>query len=132
MADVPPSTDAKRVMIVDDDDDLRETISDVLTSHGYVVSEAGDGATAMAVLQKSASLPQLILLDLVLPDCDGFEFRTRQLAERSLAAIPVVVLSGSGDIAAISAVLRVKGYLQKPFEPRTLLAAVERHWPSTG
>ena len=119
-------------MLVDDDDDLRESMSDLLTEHGYDVAEAGDGATAIALLQRGPPLPQLILLDLVLPDCDGFEFRERQLADRTLADIPVIVLSGAGDIAAISRVLRVTGYLQKPFEPRVLLATVERHARAEG
>jgi DNA-binding response OmpR family regulator len=122
----------RNLFVVDDDEDLRDTMREALQAAGFEVQESGDGATALAQLQRGAEPPDMILLDLVLPDCDGFDFRARQLADARLAAIPVLVLSGARDVRAIAAALRVTGYLQKPFTARRLLEVIDQHWPRAG
>jgi CheY-like chemotaxis protein len=119
---VEPQTD--RILIVEDDDGFRETMAELLREEGYVVQDVSDGLEALEIMQKKPP-PRLILLDLMLTGVDGFEFRTRQLANPELAKIPVLVLSGASDIAAISAALRVTGHIRKPFDAQTLLNAVE-------
>jgi CheY-like chemotaxis protein len=119
---VEPSSD--RILIVEDDDGFRETMAELLREEGYVVQDVSDGLEALEIMQRKPA-PKLILLDLMLTGVDGFEFRTRQLANPEIAKIPVLVLSGASDLAAISAALRVTGHIRKPFDAQTLLSAVE-------
>jgi CheY-like chemotaxis protein len=116
---------ADRILVVEDDDGFRETMSELLREEGYAVEDVGDGLEALRILAQPP-LPKLILLDLMLTNVDGFEFRRTQLADPELAKIPVLVLSGASDIAAISAALRVAGHIRKPFDAQTLLSAVEQ------
>lgn len=83
---------SRRVLFVDDDDEVREAIGDILTFKGYDVAFACDGLEALDWLARHPR-PLAILLDLRMPRCDGYEFRSRQLADARLAAIPVIVLS---------------------------------------
>src|SRR5262249_19103493 len=79
----------RTVLFVDDDDDIRDAVSDLLELGGWTVARAGDGEEALDWLMRN-ELPALILLDLKMPRCDGYEFRARQLADARLAAIPTV------------------------------------------
>jgi CheY-like chemotaxis protein len=113
------------VLIVDDDDDIREIICGILTHHGYPVVLAADGGEALRQLAADP-LPGLILLDLMMPGMSGEEFRARQLADQRLARIPVVVLSGAGDLDDASRKLQVE-VIGKPIELSELVSAVARY-----
>ncbi|MCK4417161.1 MAG: sigma-54-dependent Fis family transcriptional regulator [Candidatus Latescibacteria bacterium] len=114
----------KEVLIVDDEKDMRWTLSNVLEKGGYKVSEAEDGAQALTTLRMSS--PDLILLDKKLPEMDGIRV-LRKIREVD-SAIPVIILTGYGDIR--SAVEAVKSgaydYLTKPFDNDDLVLTIGR------
>src|SRR5262245_13335746 len=96
---VPPEQGSgpRLVLIVDDDHDIREALSQVLGDEGWVVATAADGREALDYLDAHRdALPEVILLDLMMPVMSGGEFRAEQLKDPSLAPIPVVVIS-AGD-----------------------------------
>jgi two-component system chemotaxis response regulator CheY len=115
------------VCVVDDDDDIREVLSDVLTSEGYEVVAAGDGETALGLLHAREPACQLILLDLMMPHMNGWEFRRQQLQDPSIASIPVVLLTGAGTAAKSIDGLEVAGTIEKPVELETLLSEVAHY-----
>src|SRR4026209_1348307 len=80
------------VLIVEDDEDLREMMAQLLTLEGFVAATVANGREALEYLQH-ASKPDVILLDLMMPVMDGWEFRRRQQADPDLAPLPVIVLS---------------------------------------
>jgi two-component system chemotaxis response regulator CheY len=113
------------VLVVDDDDDLRESIEVVLASRGHSVATAADGEEALAWLQQQTpDNPCLVLLDLMMPRMNGFELRARMIADPGLAAIPVVIITGAGLLADNSSGALQTEVLRKPIEPSTLLRAV--------
>ena len=116
----------KTVLVVDDNDDIREATLGLLKSAGYATRSAGDGAEALALLREGGLRPCLILLDLMMPVMDGFEFRDQQLRYPALAAIPVVVVSSFGRETA-ARVLGITDYLAKPIDIDRLLELVEQH-----
>ena len=111
---------AKIVLVVDDDRDGREALAEVLSGMGYTVVQARDGLEALA--QVRASAPDLILLDLAMPNMNGWEFRRVQLADDAIAHVPVVVVSAT--VARLE-VLRPSACLAKPFDVHRLLETVE-------
>jgi CheY-like chemotaxis protein len=82
------------LLLIEDDDDLREDLAAILGHHGFTVRTAPDGRAALDLLRASATRPSVILLDLMMPTMDGWAFRKAQLADPALADIPVVVLTG--------------------------------------
>jgi CheY-like chemotaxis protein len=83
------------VMVVDDDDDIRETLVGLIEDEGYQVSAYPTGRDALDALQAGMA-PRVILLDLMMPVMDGAEFRQAQLADPALAGIPVVLITAAG------------------------------------
>jgi CheY-like chemotaxis protein len=116
------------VMIVEDDEDLREVMATLLESEGYAVVAAHDGADALTLLA-DGTRPFLILLDWMMPNMDGETFRRRQLDVPILAAIPVVVLSAvPADTFAPAGMTRlVPDVMRKPVDLERLLEVVARH-----
>ena len=113
------------VLIVDDDNDIREILGEVLTEAGYEVMGAKDGAEALRLLGEGETLPCVILLDLMMPVMNGYEFRTAQKNDPQLSAIPVILLTAGvrPDVEALG----VAAILPKPVKIPALLAAVDRH-----
>lgn len=112
----------RQVLIVDDDPDIRETFAEALEYAGYAVVNAANGAEALEVLRDLS--PCAILLDLMMPVMDGFEFRLRQRLDPRLAQIPVVVISAGRR--ADPKVIDAAAYLDKPLKLAALLEALER------
>jgi len=110
------------VLVVDDDDDIRDTIQTVLEAEGYSVAGASDGDSAFALLAEIR--PRLILLDLTMPGMDGAAFRERQLRDESLAAIPTIVMTARSKPGAAAGPLLVRACLGKPIDLDELLAFV--------
>ena len=114
------------VLVVEDDDDVREALLFLLEDEGVHAVGATDGRDALEKIENGLR-PALILLDLMMPVMDGWAFRAAQLADPRLAQIPVVILSAATDVDRHAAQLRVDEYLVKPLDMPLLLDAVERH-----
>lgn len=114
------------VMVVEDDFSIRETLRELLEEEGYRVTQAANGAEALARLRSNGT-PRLILLDLMMPVMDGWEFRHAIESDPRLSAIPVIVLSADHGLAQKVGAMHVQGYLAKPFELDQLLDTVERY-----
>ena len=99
---------------------------DLLEAEAYEVIESGDGGDALARLRVGAR-PSVILLDLMMPRVDGWQFRAAQVRNPKMAAIPVIVCSGAGNVGEKAASLGIPSYLQKPLDPDALLTLVRRY-----
>jgi CheY-like chemotaxis protein len=119
-------TAPRRVLVVEDDGLIRESLIEALEDHGYQVTAAANGRDALDLLA-APPLPDLILLDLMMPVMDGRAFREEQRRDPALAAIPVVVLSAASDVVRAGAEMGVAGVLRKPVTLRVLLAELTRH-----
>jgi CheY-like chemotaxis protein len=110
------------VLIVDDDDDVRETLRACLEEEGFVVRTARNGVEALAQLGDGAP-PGLILLDLMMPEMNGWEVLERLRSDQARASIPVAVMSGShrGDVQAANYVV------PKPFDLGAMVELVREH-----
>jgi CheY-like chemotaxis protein len=117
-----------RILIVDDDVDLRETLISVLEDAGYDAIGAENGARALERLRGPGPRPCLIFLDLMMPIMDGQEFRERQLEDPALADIPVIVISAYRDVASRAAELAL-AHLAKPIRIADLREQVHRICP---
>jgi CheY-like chemotaxis protein len=115
----------KLVLIVDDDADFREALALVLNLEGFQTAGAEDGAKALHFLGEGLR-PDLILLDLRMPNVDGATFLRQLHAEGNGATPPVVVLSGEAKGQEESSALGAEGFLPKPVEMAELFATVHR------
>lgn len=115
-----------QVLLVEDDPDIRSAMKIVLQTDGYEVRTARNGEDGIEQL-RAGLRPCLIVLDLIMPIKDGFEFRREQLADAELAKIPVVVYSGHPDVGENAKRLSAAGYFQKPIDLDTLVELVETH-----
>jgi CheY-like chemotaxis protein len=113
------------ILIVEDNPDSRETLAMVIEGMGYPVSTASNGREALDYL-RSHSLPCLILLDLMMPVMDGWEFRNQQRQDPLLADIPILVVSAVNDPDQIHAVDAID-YLKKPIDFDVLGQRVEEY-----
>jgi CheY-like chemotaxis protein len=115
-----------RVLVVEDDVDIRDLVADILRLEGYSVEAVENGREALERL-RSGPPPRVILLDLMMPVMNGWEFRTAQAQDPELAAIPVVILTGGGNAAAAADGLGVDTFLRKPVDLDQLLEIVRRY-----
>jgi len=111
-----------RVLVVEDELDIRKALVDLLRAHGYAASGAGAGADGLAAI--AGDRPDAILLDLALPDMGGDQFLEALRQDPRFESIPVVVMSGWAR--TIDPPVPVAGWLPKPIEPGQLLAMMER------
>jgi CheY-like chemotaxis protein len=113
-------------LIVDDDAFARDALAQILQEEGYAVTCAANGREALRLL-RSAPLPDLILLDLVMPVLDGFSFCRLQERDARLASVPVLVVSAE-DVApgAASAAPQVVGRVPKPIAVEELLECIRQ------
>ena len=111
----------RRVLLIEDDADLREALGDALTGAGHTVISAVDGNDGLR--QMRAYRPDVVVLDLMMPRLDGWQFRLAQRGDPMLATTPVVVISASNSptAEAVDADL----YLKKPLDAKTLLHAID-------
>ena len=113
------------ILLVEDDGAIREALADALAADGYSVLHARDGVEALQVL-RDEPLPELIVLDLMLPNMSGQQFRVRQVVDPRLREIPVIVLSAVPLVSDIAQALRAQAVLPKPVRLDDLLDTVER------
>lgn len=117
------------VLIVDDDFDVRDAIADVLEIEGIAAAFAGDGEEALDWLRRNPA-PCLILLDWMMPRCDGATFRETQLRDPELARIPVVLLTADAHVDEKLRALGVDGFLRKPVDLDRLSSMIRRYCDS--
>jgi two-component system chemotaxis response regulator CheY len=114
---------SRAVLVVDDDPDIRDFMSDFLADEGYQVKAAGNGRQALDLL--ASWRPDVILLDLMMPVMDGWAFLAAQQADAELAHLPVIVMSASYNLVKLDERVPVPEVLAKPFTIEDLLAKVE-------
>jgi CheY-like chemotaxis protein len=117
----------KPVLIVEDDPGLRSTLTEVLQEEGYAVVAAKDGAEALERLRSGLPV-SVIVLDLMMPGMDGWEFRQQQKDDPVLASVPVLVITALGCDTSAAASLDVAGYFRKPLDLDALLACIDHHY----
>src|SRR5260370_11169709 len=115
---------AQRVLIVEDEPDIRDLLVFHLERDGYQVAKAGSGADALRQAQVSA--PDLVLLDLMLPEMDGLEVCRRLRQNPVTQGIPIVMLTARGDEVdrVLGLEMGADDYVLKPFSPRELVARI--------
>lgn len=120
---------AHRVMVVDDDPDIRSALLDIFTDHGYEVICASNGREALQKLEEAgkSQLPCIIFLDLMMPVMDGVAFRQELLCSPQTAAIPVVILTAYRDASEAAPDLQAAMLLNKPIEMRDLVGAAQAY-----
>lgn len=116
----------RTVLIIDDDADLREAVRDALEQAGHRVLEAANGRAALELLRGASERPDLILLDMMMPEMDGPAFRREQLEDPELAGIRTIVFTAYGAASDGAEQLSADGALEKPVSLSRLLAAIER------
>ena len=118
---------SRDVLVVEDDTDLRESLSEALRDHGFAVTPAINGQEALDLLRAGVK-PSVILLDLMMPGVNGWELRDALRHDPALARIPQLVISAYVDESE-QAVLALPpdDCIRKPFHLRVLIDAIERH-----
>jgi len=117
----------QRIMVVEDQEDNRQILRDLLGNNGYELIEAWDGEAALTTL--ASQRPDLILMDIQLPGIDGYEVTRRIKADPGLRAIPIIAVTSyalSGD-AEKAFDAGCDAYVTKPYSPRQLLAKVREY-----
>ena len=116
----------RSILVVDDDPDVRDAVADVLVDEGYGVTGVSSGREALKHLQQHMR-PSLILLDMLLPEMDGWLLRQELKKSPDLASIPIVILSAHGDVRDAALALGAVDYLRKPRSGDSLLEIAERY-----
>jgi two-component system, cell cycle response regulator DivK len=120
---------SKRILVVEDQDDNRRILRDLLTASGYELIEAVDGEQGLTAAQQER--PDLILMDIQLPGIDGYEVTRRIKANETLRSIPIIAVTSyalSGDDQKAFGA-GCDAYVTKPFSPRQLLAKIKEYLP---
>jgi CheY-like chemotaxis protein len=125
---VPAPGGRKVVLLVEDDEDARQALADVLEESGYRVAAARHGAEALTKLRELDGRCQLILLDLMMPVMNGWDFRRKQKSIPALAGIPVLLMSAGARLAAEAGALGAVATITKPVDVPDLLDKVRRHF----
>lgn len=115
--------EARRILIVDDDEGIRDLVTIALDAEGYEVMSARDGAVALHLL--ATSRPAAILLDMRMPTMNGWEF-ARAYAQRPGPRAPLIIMSAARDAAAHAAEVDADAFLAKPFDLTDLYACIAR------
>jgi two-component system, cell cycle response regulator DivK len=119
----------KRILVVEDTQDNRQILSDLLSNAGYELIEAVNGVEGVAAAERER--PDLILMDIQLPGIDGYEATRRIRAMPALARVPIIAVTSyalSGDEAKTRDA-GCDGYVAKPYSPRQLLAKIREFLP---
>lgn len=113
-----------KILVVDDERDVVELLKFLLEKDGYSVVTAYNGREALTVTNENQ--PDLILLDVMMPEMDGYTVQTQLLDNPKTREIPIIILTAKGqlrDVFAMSA--NVRAYIEKPFDPKTLRAKIQ-------
>jgi CheY-like chemotaxis protein len=114
------------VLVVDDDRNTRDLICSVLAGKGYVTASACNGKEALSYLRSSARHPRLILLDLMMPEMTGWEFRKAQKEDPAISEIPVAIITGLDKLEGQAQAFGAVDVLSKPSHVEALISLVSR------
>ena len=114
----------RSVLVVDDEADLLDLLSDYLGAEGFDVVQATDGIDALSCMY--AARPSVVLIDLMMPRMNGLEVLAQIRNDRALADVPVVAMSGDVDMLARATLAGANEVLRKPVEPRLIVRALIR------
>jgi CheY-like chemotaxis protein len=114
----------RRVLVVDDDPSIQGFLAEALSDEGYDVRAAANGREALTIVREWR--PDLILLDLMMPEMDGWAFRAEQRAMPGVSDVPVIVLSATRDLATKARDLEPAQVFAKPFDLEALLGTIEQ------
>lgn len=120
------SIQSRRILIVEDDVDIQYLLKCIFESENFIVETSNDGSAGMQRLNNGPPLPDVILLDLMMPVMDGRSFRAAQLENEKLAVIPTIIMTAGRDDSNLKKELKAFSYLQKPVDIEVLLGAVHR------
>lgn len=112
-----------RVLVIDDDRAIRDVIATTLEVEGYEVALAANGRDGLREMERWR--PDVIVLDLMMPEMDGQSFRAEQRARDGMASIPVIVLTATRDARAQAVLLGAAAWLAKPFDLDAVVDAVD-------
>jgi excisionase family DNA binding protein len=114
------------VLIVDDDPQLRELVRVSLEADGYAVRQAGSAQEGLAALEEEP--PDLVLLDVMMPQVDGFEMLRRMQEQHGVGSVPVIMFSGKVDeeTASLAAREGAQAFIGKPFDPQQLIESTKQ------
>jgi CheY-like chemotaxis protein len=115
---------SRDILVIDDDPDLRETLLLLLADHGCAVTAVASGREALDLLA-TGHRPNLILLDLMMPEMNGWQFLDHVRVEPALASLPVIIMTAHPETGPLAAPAREA--LRKPFDGAALLGAIARH-----
>jgi two-component system, chemotaxis family, chemotaxis protein CheY len=125
----PAAGSRQVVLVVDDDPDALDAITAILEDAGYDALRATNGRDALGRLGDHKGRCDLILLDLLMPVMNGWDFRRKQKETPAFADIPVLLMSAGAHMATVSGELNAAGYVTKPVEMSDLLEVVRQHCP---
>jgi len=114
----------RSVLVVDDDAELLELLTDYLAAEGFDVVQATDGIDALSCMY--AARPSVVLIDLMMPRMNGLEVLAQMRNERALAEVPVVAMSGDANMLARAKIAGANEALHKPVDPRLIVRALMR------
>lgn len=117
----------KQVLVVEDDDEVREFLCALLQAAGWEALGAANGREALELLRAMHGLPDLILLDLMMPVMTGPQFLAERRGDPALAGVPVVIVSSEYESSHRAEAMGAAGFVAKPIEPQALLTAAEGH-----
>ena len=119
----PHTQQCSTILIVEDDEDIRSVIVDLLESEGYVTLSASNGKEALEILKKAAK-PCLVLLDMMMPIMNGRQFLDTIMSDSRLAPLPVLIVSAVADKSIAEGSI---GYLRKPIDIDVILRVVSQY-----
>ena len=114
------------ILVVEDDRDIRDSVVEILEDEGYAVSDAGGGQEALDRLASGPARPDLILLDLMMPGMNGFQFREEQLKSEEYGQIPVVIITADSTAQERVGPLQAAAFLRKPIKIQPLLNTIKQ------
>jgi CheY-like chemotaxis protein len=127
MRESPSGCAGATVLVIEDDDVARVGLAALLRPHGYHVATASTGQEALDLLERDLC-PNVILLDMIIPKVDGWQFMARRQKDPKLSSIPVVIMTGVGIACPEwASALGAADLLRKPIEIDSLLETVRRH-----
>jgi two-component system chemotaxis response regulator CheY len=117
---------AHTILVVEDDPDVRRALTELLANEGYEVAATADGGEALQTLRRGLRTA-VILLDLMMPNCDGWDFRREQLEDPAFATVPVVLVTAAGfSPDSMRSQLGPIELCPKPIQPAVLLETLAR------